>query len=292
MIKINNIQKSYSYSLIQLRGCVHRSIKSDKISVYYDCETNYWPIINYNFKIFVHLKKHFNRLVIYVESESNKRITELTLKLKFEPNFNKNIIRIVYLVCADSEGSLFDSGKFQSPQSEDNSIGSAINRIGFNVLLSQCFFAQTLPNNKTFKLELTQNNYPKVHVFKLNDSVDKIWSLNSYELWQSVAKQIMNSILYRNHFKYLAFCSFTRYSPNSLQFLTHFSDILRNVKGYSALGGGGLALVGTACLYTWATQLNDLCNRFDDRRLVDRTLFMDDSYNRFVVIPILIHILE
>lgn len=284
MIKIINIQKSYSYPLIQLRGCVHRSIKTDKINVSIGSDTNCWPVIDNNFKILIHLKNNFNQINVWIENQCNKRIAELKLNLIFKPNLNKKLIKIVYLVCDVCDGletKLFENGCFQSPESEDNSIGSAINRIALNVLLSQCFFAQTLPNYKTFELELNQNNYPKVHVFKLNETIDKIWSFDCYQLWSFVAKQIMNSVLAENHCKYLAFCSFTRYSQNSNQkFSKHFSNPFDDVKGYSALGGGGLALVGTACLYTWATHLNDITHRFNDQRLVDKKYFMDDSLNR------------
>ena len=276
MIKINNIQKSYSYPLIQLRGCVHRSIKCDKILISVNSDVTDWPVIDSNFKFLVHLRKGSNEVVVWLQSEPKLK-SKQKFTLKLEPISNNNFVKIVYLVCDSGSGQLFDNGSFQAPQTEDNSIGSAIKRISFNMLCSQCFFAQTLPNQKTFNLELGENNYPEVHVFKLSATVEKIWSMDGPSLWRLVAKQLMTSTLADDHCKYIAFSSFTRYSRSDFESL---SNPLRHVKGYSALGGGRLALVGTACLYTWASSLRELRNRFEDSRLVDRNLLMDDSNNR------------
>ena len=35
----------------------------------------------------------------------------------------------------------------------------------------------------------------------------------------------------------------------------HFVQTLRLTRGHIALGGGGLALFGTGCLWTWPTSL-------------------------------------
>lgn len=47
-----------------------------------------------------------------------------------------------------------------------------------------------------------------------------------------------------------------------------------------ALGGGGLALFGTACLYTWPEDISQLVERFKNVIPVDRDNFMDDSCYR------------
>lgn len=276
MIKINNIQKSYSYPLIQLRGRVHRTIKCDKILVSTNSDTTDWPVIGYEFKFFVHLTKTSNDLIVWLQSDA-KQESKLKFTLIWEPIENQRFVRLVYLVCDDGHGRLFEGGSFQAPQTEDNSIGSAINRIAFNVLCSQCFFAHTLPNRRTFTLELGDNNYPRVHIFKLSATADQIWSMSDHDLWRFVTKQLMASTLAHESCKFIAFSSFTRYS-SPLSTLSKYP--MPEVKGYSALGGGRLALVGTACLYTWPQHLKQLQERFHDMRSVDRNLFLDYSNNR------------
>ncbi len=287
MLKINNIRKSksYSHSLLLLKGSTHRSIKSNKVYVCVNSNSqiNNWPIIESKFKILLHLQKHVNEVRVWVENDSNEEIENLKFELTFDPPINKRFIRIVYLVCEDINGKLFENGTFQSPEHENNSIDSALKRISLNMLMAQTFFAQTLPNHKTFQLELDNNNFPKVHAFKLNISNIQIWSLDSYDLWKYVAKQIMSSVLGNDCFKYIAICSFTRFSleSNFTALQMNYSQLLHHLKGNTSLGGGGLALVGSACLYTWPSSLSDVVNRFTDQRLVDRNNFMDDSANRF-----------
>ena len=46
------------------------------------------------------------------------------------------------------------------------------------------------------------------------------------------------------------------------------------------VGGGGLALLGTATLHTWADSLENLVACFTDDTLIDRTKLMDDSAYR------------
>ena len=47
-----------------------------------------------------------------------------------------------------------------------------------------------------------------------------------------------------------------------------------------ALGGGGLALFGSGCLYTWAEKLENAREAFEDDTEVDWRNFMDDSAYR------------
>ena len=55
--------------------------------------------------------------------------------------------------------------------------------------------------------------------------------------------------------KYLAFLSSTRYiNPGGSRPTSH-SETLARTRGHVALGGGGLALFHTGCLWTWPCSL-------------------------------------
>lgn len=48
-------------------------------------------------------------------------------------------------------------------------------------------------------------------------------------------------------------------------------------------GGGGLAVLGTGTLHTWADSLRNLVPHFADHTRIDEKQLMDDSAYRFVL---------
>ena len=67
----------------------------------------------------------------------------------------------------------------------------------------------------------------------------------------------------------------------SIELPPSHSELLSMVKGHAALGGGGLALFGSGCLYTWPKKLDEVQKRFRDRTEVDWLHYMDDSAFRY-----------
>lgn len=59
--------------------------------------------------------------------------------------------------------------------------------------------------------------------------------------------------------------------------LTSHNDLVNITEAYVALGGGGLALFGSASFYTWPTSVEEIDKKFQDQTLVDKTRFLDDS---------------
>ncbi|GLV32490.1 uncharacterized protein CBL_00800 [Carabus blaptoides fortunei] len=57
-------------------------------------------------------------------------------------------------------------------------------------------------------------------------------------------------------------------------------DIVGLTEAHAALGGGGLAIFGSACLHTWPRKLEDVSKCFQNETLVDKNQFMDDSCYR------------
>lgn len=202
----------------------------------------------------------------------------VTLKTR---NSSKHV-RLIYILCKDKNGQIFEDGSFQGPPHEDTSITSAIQRISVGALMAQYFYSQTLPANKSFQLELDKYNEPKVHVLVLQESNEDVWQLSQDDLWALVGKEILLSTLAKPYTKYLAFTSFTRYefkSKKRPEYLVH-NDYVKMTKGLVSLGGGGLALLSTHCLYTWPTSVGDIVTKLCDETAVDVKKCMDDSSNR------------
>ncbi|KAJ3644356.1 hypothetical protein Zmor_027021 [Zophobas morio] len=101
--------------------------------------------------------------------------------------------------------------------------------------------------------------------------------MNQNELWTAIGEEIVNSNLEYERIKFLGFLSCTNYRGENYHENLDYDDVLKITEAYVALGGGGLALFGTACLYAWPETLSQVIQRFEDRTIIDRTKFMDDS---------------
>jgi hypothetical protein len=143
---------------------------------------------------------------------------------------------------------------FQGPRNEDRSPESAATRIGLGARLLQSLTAEKLLEagygRKTFQLERDLDG-PECLVMHSMLHVDRARAMKQRELWELIARELMTGPLASRDRKYLAFLSCTRYrgAPNPR---TH-EDTLARTQGHAALGGGGLALFGSACLHTWPT---------------------------------------
>ena len=87
-------------------------------------------------------------------------------------------------------------------------------------------------------------------------NVDRARQMTQRELWEVIGRELMTGPLASKDRKYLAFLSCTRYrgAPHPR---TH-EDTLARTQGHAALGGGGLALFGSACLHTWPTCMDQV----------------------------------
>lgn len=211
---------------------------------------------------------------------------------------NKKFLRLIYLICqsgddADDDKNWFDNGRFEAPENESNTIESGCQRISLAAMMVQYFYWKT--TGKTFRLEFDQqerkeNRRPIVYRFLIKDhDHHKLWQMNQIDLWRLIANQLMNSTLATNDCKYLAFCSFSRFASKSNQPIWLPS---KQVNGYVSLGGDGLALLSTHCLYCWPETIDEINERFEDQRPVDVDRFMNDSNNRLVVVMFLFYIIS
>ncbi|KAF5285645.1 hypothetical protein FQA39_LY16551 [Lamprigera yunnana] len=170
------------------------------------------------------------------------------------------------------------NGHFQAPKTEENTPESACKRITTACKLLQSILADKLREfklkPKTFTLE------SNCHIFYSNLDAASTYKMTQIDLWYYFAREIMSSDIGHSNRKYIAFLSCTVYEGTDYFDDMSYEEVLDLVKGYVAYGGDGLALLSTACLYTWPETQTEIYARFNDFELVDRTQFMDDSCYR------------
>lgn len=217
------------------------------------------------FKFLVELKLGLNIL------EINCCCATLPLNIEYQERETDFTILPVYIIC---EGH---NGNFQAPSTENNTIESACKRILIGAKLLQCLIAEKLfeqnLGRKTFKLE------NGCSVFNSNLPVIEARKMNQKDLWIYFARELLNSHLAKDNRKVLAFLSCTKYEATVKE--ETYENILKQTQAHAALGGGGLALFGTACLYTWPEEVNEIIPRFLNEEEVDKRYFMDDSCYRY-----------
>ncbi|EFA09357.2 hypothetical protein TcasGA2_TC001918 [Tribolium castaneum] len=100
------------------------------------------------------------------------------------------------------------------------------------------------------------------------------------ELWSYLGREIVNSDLGHDKIKFLGFLSCTRYCGEKYRPNFTHDEIVKITQAYVALGGGGLALFGSACLHTWPENISQVIPNFINQKPIDRAKFMDDSCYR------------
>lgn len=101
---------------------------------------------------------------------------------------------------------------------------------------------------------------------------------NSLHISTKFCKHPLN-LMHRCRIQYRPFVFYRYVNPFSTE-PSNYDRILSLTKGHAAIGGGGLALFGSACLYTWPDSLDNVQCKFQDQTSVDWKHFMDDSAYR------------
>ncbi|CAH1118927.1 unnamed protein product [Phaedon cochleariae] len=255
---IGNIQNATSALCQNNDNNVHLIINNVKVT------TN---LVNNKFKFLVELHRGQNRLII------NYCCEEKEIVLVYSSPKGYHSVIPLYVICDGHDGN------FQAPAWMKNTAESACKRISLCSKLLQCVTAEKLNEHglgrKTFSLE------SDCQIFQSRLNYLEVRTMSQAELWENIGREIMKSPIGSDNKKYLAFLSCTRYLGDKYDasMKTH-EDLLNITEGYVALGGGGLALFGSACLYTWPETFEDIIDRFEDEAPVDRTQFLDDSCYR------------
>lgn len=241
------------------------------------CVSKTWDVLNSEFKIFLLLQEGINNINLsYCSVETN-------IKIIYQIRETEYSVLPLYIICKGH------NGKFQSPKDSENSIESACKRINLGLKMIQTLTAEKIheifSTRKTFQLESEINeNSEDCFIFRSELEVDEALKMNQESLWDYFANEIMLSSLTSPKKKYLAFLSCTYYEPNSeknIKLQTH-EEMLERTRGHAALGGGGLALFGSACLHTWPENIDEILTKFQDTTLVDASYLMNDSCYRYI----------
>lgn len=277
-IFITNFQNGevVNYSLVIIKGIITRgnSNNQDKLTCTVKNEgsptKSQWSVYNGEFKVITELAKGDNTCELeYGEQKKS-------LFLEYSPRKTNLRVTPIYIICQGHDGC------FQSPQDVDCSVDSACARIALGSKLIQSVTAEKLFESgigrKTFQLEHEVNpKKPECIVFRSNLNVNKARKMKQAELWTHFGRELMLSELGSNERKFLGFISCTRFKGTDIEKPMNHDEIVSLTEAYAALGGGGLALFGTACLYTWPKTVDEIVTKFLDSTPVNNRRFMDDS---------------
>jgi len=233
------------------------------------------PLIKLKFKIVCQLYKGENDIKFDFLGVKD------TLKIWYREPVTEYLVRLVYVTCKDDDGS------FQSPSDLDNSVRAAVKKISVCSTVLQCVMGELLWEQKmgrrTFALETDRDGQPVVHIHQSGLTVEETHALGQERLWELLAREIISSKIGDKKVKYLSFLSSTRYqNTKRIKPFSH-SHTLAMTKGHIALGGGGLALFGTGCLWTWPDTIACVQSRLLDSSPIDSKFYMDDSAYRGTV---------
>lgn len=269
-IKVLNFTnfEQITYSIIKLIGTIENVKDCQTIRLTLNSiKTLQTKLAKDKFKILVELNEGINVIELIYCCES------VRLELTYQPRSTKYTVTPLYVICKGH------NGLFQSPPNQDNSIESACKRITLISKLLQCITAEKLYEHNFSRKTFHLTNSCKIFNSSLNYLTAR--EMNQQQLWEYLAREIMSSNIGCETQKYLAFLSCTLYCGEFYtESMTSHADLLNITKGHAALGGGGLALFGTGCLYTWPQEFDEILTRFDDGTLVDRCQFLDDSNYR------------
>lgn len=267
---------------------IHSKCESDctswVICMHNDGQSSRSFIISGRFQLLISLKRGRNQMQFQYSKCAQSVVP---FEICFEPIESQFRVQLVYITCPskDDAAELFEKGRFQSPPHIRSDAEAATIKLGLAARMLQTFFAQSRCRHhfarNTFSLKSDHNGQPLVEIIKLNEPIDRLYSLCEQDLWTLVAKHLIQSTNDRK-VKYLGICSFSRYSSDSnlnedqLNQLD-YEELIGRVRGFVCMGGGQLALMGSCSLFTWPSHFNQVSKRFNDSTPIDRRKWFDDS---------------
>lgn len=210
-------------------------------------------VVNGAFTALYELKPGQNVVRLHSHAESLQSSTAQLLHLVYiPPSSSRPVVRPVYLLASDSDGS------FQSPDT-NNDLSSGLSRLRIASLMVQSATAELLHeqglSRRTFALAA-----PIQH--RLPYTLAKLQTLSGNELWERTIASLATERTID-----LGILSFSRKHADG------------RVLAHTALGGGPLALFGGASLWTWPDCIARIDACLSDTRPPPSFLF-DDSAGR------------
>ncbi|XP_017050791.1 uncharacterized protein LOC108094619 [Drosophila ficusphila] len=191
------------------------------------------------------------------------------IRFSYKPRSSSYRVQPLYVLCRDEE----------RPEEQQRQFHSLID---LNLRLVQCIYAHKLHAagfpNRTFTL-----NGPCCS-FRSQLTREEALSKSEDELWQLLAGEIIACPQWGHQLllKFVAFVACTRYDGDALLASgdTSYANIRRHLKGHAALGGGGLALFGSAHFYAWPRSFSEIGDCVRSAERVDIARLPDESNYR------------
>jgi Putative peptidase family len=199
-----------------------------------------------------------NRLVVRAGK------VEQMLTLTYLPQTNPFVVRVIYMT--DRTGQT----KYETPVANDPQ--DYENKLDTGLKLLQCFTAERMNDlglgRHTFNLEFDNRGRVKVHTLKGDLRAEEYYNMADHD-WYRLVYEWSARQLPMDRGKNLVIPAYTRFDAAS-----------GKTRGWTALGGGGLALFSSSGLFTWPSTPADVMPCFSDARLGDGTRIHDDSAYR------------
>lgn len=200
--------------------------------------------------------------------------TAISMVLNYTPKTNPFVVIPLYVVCDGHDGY------FQSPDSKSLATARvACQRIDVMLQLVQLVYAEKLNEAQRGRRTFTIGGSCREYLSSL--SLDKALKMSEQQLWETLADEIIRregaDAVERR--KYVAILGCTRFEgcpheDNS------YETIKRRTRARAAIGGGGLVVFNTGCLYTWPDTVDQVEKAFRNNQPVDMERFADDSNYR------------
>ena len=264
------------HELAIIQGTVRPWIR--KVKVEGPNGTTQWPARGGYFTALVPLEEGKNRITLHGGGKES-------FTLRYQPREEGPRVRLVYLLAQDeNEDHLFDAPEGGAPENRDASAAAA--RIALGARLLQTTTAEMMHRGgwgrKTFRLERDGEGEPIVHILHTNLTEKAARSMTGFQLWGHINGEIacdgdegscgeLGGISNRGRDKVIVLMAFTHLDPKTGEVVAH-----------TALGGGELALFGSASLHSWPTSVDEVPDAFmDSTRYKDISPRLhDDSHGR------------
>lgn len=209
------------------------------------------------------------RFKAFAELVPGKNVLELShggdkrhFNLDYTPQSNPYKVRAVFYT--DSSGDTTYESQLDEAQDYKAKWDAALK-------LLQCYTAEWMHRNghgrRTFNLELDQNGEVVVNIIQASRGFDELQAVDGNQAFQMVYRDIHQQLPEDgDRYKNLVQVAWSRHNHKTGQ-----------ASGYAALGGGGVALMGGACFYTWPSGVKNIQKTFMSEVLIDSKKFHADG---------------
>ncbi|KAH8281170.1 hypothetical protein KR018_001432 [Drosophila ironensis] len=192
-----------------------------------------------------------------------------SLEFTYRPRRSSYRVQPLYILCRDEE---------KQPQ-EEQGLHSLID---LNLHLVQCIYAHKLHAAGFPDCTFTLNG--PCRTFRSQLTRDQALVRSENELWQHFAGEIIACPEWgpQVRLKFVAFVACTWYDGAGVSASgdVSYANIRRHLKGHAALGGGGLALFGSAHFYAWPRSFAEIGDCVRSAERVDLGRLPDESNYR------------